>query len=118
MTRNSKQRASPSKKAAREARPNQLDKRITWASQDLDTIMKDLQRDCKPYYKIVDLVRELQDISHDVKELTKDNARVNAARKREATKHKNAELNLMTAHAVKIEHLESALRGEQKVNHG
>ena len=76
MTRNSKQRASPSKKAAREARPNQLDKRITWASQDLDTIMKDMQRDCKTYYKIVDLVRELADISHEVKKLTKDNARI------------------------------------------
>jgi len=76
MTQNKKQRASPSKKAERKARPNQLDKRITWASQDLDTIMKDLQRDCKPYYKIVDLVRELTDISHDVKELTKDNARI------------------------------------------
>jgi len=38
--------------------------------------MKDLQRDCKPYYKIVDLVRELEDISHEVKKLTKDNARI------------------------------------------
>ena len=76
MTRNSKQRASPARKAEREARPNRLDKRITWASQDLDTIMKDLQRDCKPYYKIVDLVRELADISHEVKKLTKDNARI------------------------------------------
>lgn len=84
MTRNSKQRVSPSKKAAREARPNQLDKRITWASQDLDTIMKDLQRDCKPYYKIVDLVRELADISHGVKELTKDNARIVKAKQKAA----------------------------------
>jgi len=76
LTTDKTQRASPSKKALREARPNQLDKRITWASQDLDTIMKDLQRDCKPYYKIVDLVRELADISHEVKKLTKDNARI------------------------------------------
>jgi len=82
MTQNKTQRASPAKKAEREARPNRLDKRITWASQDLDTIMKDLQRDCKPYYKIVDLVRELQDISHDVKELTKDNARIVKAKQK------------------------------------
>lgn len=84
MTTTKTQRASPSKKAAREARPNQLDKRITWASQDLDTIMKDLQRDCKPYYKIVDLVRELADISHEVKKLTKDNARIVKAKQKAA----------------------------------
>ena len=66
MTQNKTQRASPAKKAERKARTNQLATRITWASQDLDTIMKDLQRDCKPYYKIVDLVRELADISHEV----------------------------------------------------
>lgn len=84
MTTTKKQRASPSKKAAREARPNQLNNRIKWASQDLDTIMKDLQRDCKPYYKIVDLVRELADISHDVKELIKDNARIVKAKQKAA----------------------------------
>ena len=84
MATDKKQRASPSKKAAREARPNQLNNRIKWASQDLDTIMKDLQRDCKPYYKIVDLVRELEDISHEVKKLTKDNARIVKAKQKAA----------------------------------
>ena len=82
MTRNKKQRASPSKKAARAGRTNELDNRIKWASQDLDAIMKDLQRDCKPYYKIVDLVRELVGIAHDVKELTKDNARILKAKQK------------------------------------
>ena len=96
MTQNNKQRASPAKKAERKARPNRLDKRITWASQDLDTIMKDLQRDCKPYYKIVDLVRELADISHDVKELTKDNARIVKAKQKAA-----AELRVLKAEIEK-----------------
>jgi len=89
LTTNKKQRASPSKKAAREARPNQLNNRVLWASQSLDTIMKDLQRDCKPYYKIVDLVRELADISHDVKELTKDNARIVKARQKALAEIRN-----------------------------
>ena len=96
MTQNNKQRASPAKKAERKARPNRLDKRITWASHDLDTIMKDLQRDCKPYYKIVDLVRELADISHDVKELTKDNARIVKAKQKAA-----AELRVLKAEIEK-----------------
>ena len=94
MTTDKKQRASPSKKAAREARPNQLNKRITWASQDLDTIMKDLQRDCKPYYKIVDLVRELEDISHDVKELIKDNARIVKAKQKAAAELRSLEAEI------------------------
>ena len=67
---------SPSKKAKRKSAKNELNNRIMWASQDLDIIMKDLQRDCKPYYKIIDLVRELEDISHEAKELTKDNTRL------------------------------------------
>ena len=94
MTTDKKQRASPSKKAARAARPNQLNKRITWASQDLDTIMKDLQRDCKPYYKIVDLVRELEDISHDVKELIKDNARIVKAKQKAAAELRSLEAEI------------------------
>ena len=64
---------------------NQLANRLTKAGNDLDGIMKDLQRDCKPYYKIVDLVRELDDISHEADKQTKDLARVNAARKKAAT---------------------------------
>ena len=94
MTTDKKQRASPSKKAARKARPNQLNKRITWASQDLDTIMKDLQRDCKPYYKIVDLVRELEDISHDVKELIKDNARIVKAKQKAGAELRSLEAEI------------------------
>ena len=73
---NKTQRVSPSKKAKRKSAKNGLCNRIMWASQDLDIIMKDLQRDCKPYYKIIDLVRELEDISHEAKELTKDNTRL------------------------------------------
>ena len=58
--------------------------------------MKDLQRDCKPYYKIVDLVRELEDISHEAKELTKDNKRLfNLLEK------KRAELKFLKAEIAK-----------------
>ena len=64
---------------------NQLANRLTKAGNDLDGIMKDLQRDCKPYYKIVDLVRELDDIAHEADKQTKDLARVNAARKKAAS---------------------------------
>ena len=64
---------------------NQLANRLTKAGNDLDGIMKDLQRDRKPYYKIVDLVRELDDIAHEADKQTKDLARVNAARKKAAS---------------------------------
>ena len=106
MTTDKKQRASPSKKAAREARPNQLDKRITWASQDLDTIMKDLQRDCKPYYKIVDLVRELADISHEVKKLTKDNARIVKAKQKAAADIRTLQAEIKQVDRAILEHLD------------
>ena len=56
--------------------------------------MKDLQRDCKPYYKIVDLVRELEDISHDVKELIKDNARIVKAKQKAAAELRSLEAEI------------------------
>tara|TARA_Y100000310_G_C20368110_1_gene662205 strand:- start:245 stop:508 length:264 start_codon:yes stop_codon:yes gene_type:complete len=77
---------------------NQLGSRLTKASNDLDKIMRDLQRDCKPYWKFTELVTELIDISYCAEQTKKNHKRVLAARDK------------------KIEHLESALRGEQKKN--
>ncbi len=52
-----------------------LDRRIKSASTDLHIIMKDLQRDCKPYWKFSELERELLDIAHEAGKLTADHAR-------------------------------------------
>jgi len=54
---------------------NHLESRITRASKDLHQIMKDLQRDCKPYYKFSELERELLDIAHEAGKLTADHSR-------------------------------------------
>ena len=54
---------------------NQLEGRIARASKDLHTIMKDLQRDCKPYWKFSELERELLDIAHAAGKLTADHSR-------------------------------------------
>jgi len=56
-------------------RPTPLDCRIKTASTDLHIIMKDLQRDCKPYWKFSELERELLDIAHAVKTLGADHRR-------------------------------------------
>jgi len=56
-------------------RPTPLDCRIKTASKDLHIIMKDLQRDCKPYWKFSELERELLDIADAVKKLGADHAR-------------------------------------------
>ena len=54
---------------------NHLENRITRASKDLHQIMKDLQRDCKPYYKFSELERELLDIAYEAGKLTADHSR-------------------------------------------
>jgi len=56
-------------------RPTPLDCRIKTATQDLHQIMKDLQRDCKPYWKFSELERELLDIADAVKKLGADHRR-------------------------------------------
>jgi len=63
-------------------RPTPLDCRIKTASTDLHIIMKDLQRDCKPYWKFSELERELLDIAHAVKQLGADHRREIAARRK------------------------------------
>lgn len=63
---------------------NQLGNRLKKASNDLDKIMKDLQRDCKPYWKFTELVMELNDIAHEADVQTKDLARVIKAKNRAA----------------------------------
>jgi len=81
---------------------NQLGNRLKKASNDLDKIMRDLQRDCKPYWKFTELVTELIDISYCADQTKKNHKRVLAARDK------------------KIEHLEVAwarereLRGKEK----
>jgi len=55
---------------------NQLGNRLKKASNDLDKIMKDLQRDCKPYWKFTELVMELNDIAHEADVQMKDHSRV------------------------------------------
>jgi len=59
-----------------------LDRRIKSASTDLHIIMKDLQRDCKPYWKFSELERELLDIAHQAGKLTADHSRELNARRR------------------------------------
>jgi len=80
---------------------NQLEGRITRASKDLHTIMKDLQRDCKPYWKFSELERELLDIAHEAGKLTADHSRELNARRRALTQIKNLKEKI----AGKIEEL-------------
>jgi len=61
---------------------NQLEGRIARASKDLNQIMKDLQRDCKPYWKFSELERELLDIAHEAGKLTVDHSRELNGRRR------------------------------------
>jgi len=56
-------------------RDGHLATRIKTASKDLHQIMKDLQRDCKPYWKFSELERELLDIAHEAGKLTADHRR-------------------------------------------
>ena len=63
-------------------RPTPLDCRIKTASTDLHQIMKDLQRDCKPYWKFSELERELLDIADIVKRLGADHRREIASRRK------------------------------------
>jgi len=56
-------------------RQTTLERRIQTASKDLHIIMKDLQRDCKPYWKFSELERELLDIAYQARKLTADHAR-------------------------------------------
>jgi len=62
-------------------RPTPLDCRIKTATKDLHQIMKDLQRDCKPYWKFSELERELLDIADSVKRLGADHRREVSNRK-------------------------------------
>jgi len=63
-------------------RDGHLATRIKTASKDLHQIMKDLQRDCKPYWKFSELERELLDIAHEAGKLTTNHTReLNARRK-------------------------------------
>jgi len=61
---------------------NQLEGRITRASKDLHIILRDLQRDCKPYWKFSELERELLDIAHEAGRLTADHSRELNGRRR------------------------------------
>jgi septal ring factor EnvC (AmiA/AmiB activator) len=56
----------------RPAKPTTLERRLQTASKDLHQIMKDLQRDCKPYWKFSELEQELRDIAHEAGKLTVD----------------------------------------------
>jgi len=63
-------------------RQTPLEGRIKSASKDLHQIMKDLQRDCKPYWKFSELERELLDIAHQAGKLTADHSRELNSRRR------------------------------------
>jgi len=80
---------------------NQLEGRIARASKDLHKIMKDLQRDCRPYWKFSELERELLDIAHEAGKLTADHSRELNARRRALTQIKNLKEKI----AGKIEEL-------------
>ena len=67
---------------------NQIEGRIARASKDLHHIMKDLQRDCKPYWKFSELERELLDIAHAAGKLAADHSRELNARRRALTQLK------------------------------
>jgi len=63
-------------------RDGHLATRVKTASKDLHQIMKDLQRDCKPYWKFSELERELLDIAHEAGKLTADHTRELNAKRR------------------------------------
>jgi len=63
-------------------RDGHLATRIKTASKDLQIILRDLQRDCKPYWKFSELERELLDIAHEAGKLTADHLREVNARKK------------------------------------
>jgi len=73
---------------------NQLEGRIARASKDLHHIMKDLQRDCKPYWKFSELERELLDIAHAAGKLTADHSRELNARRRALNQVKKLKENI------------------------
>ena len=86
---------------------NQLEGRITRASQDLHKIMRDLQRDCKPYWKFSELERELLDIAHEAGKLTADHSRELNGRRRA--------LNQVKALKEKINKKVLSLKGAEDV---
>ncbi len=63
-------------------RETPLERRIQTASKELHQIMKDLQRDCKPYWKFSELERELLDIGYQASKLSADHKRELNARRR------------------------------------
>ena len=63
-------------------RDGHLATRIKTASKDLHIILRDLQRDCKPYWKFSELERELLDIAHEAGKLTADHSRELNGRRR------------------------------------
>ena len=63
-------------------RDGHLATRIKTASKDLHIILRDLQRDCKPYWKFSELERELLDIAHEAGRLTADHSRELNGRRR------------------------------------
>ena len=69
-------------------RDGHLATRIKTASKDLHIILRDLQRDCKPYWKFSELERELLDIAHAAGKLTADHSRELNARRRALTQVK------------------------------
>jgi len=56
--------------------------------------MKDLQRDCKPYWKFSELERELLDIAHAAGKLTADHSRELNARRRAISQIKKLKENI------------------------
>jgi len=75
-------------------RDGHLATRVKTASKDLHQIMKDLQRDCKPYWKFSELERELLDIAHAAGKLTADHSRELNARRRALTQIKKLKENI------------------------
>jgi len=75
-------------------RPTPLDCRIKTASMDLHIIMKDLQRDCKPYWKFSELERELLDIADAVKQLGANHRREITVRRKLAAELKEIAADL------------------------
>ena len=73
----------------RPAKPTTLERRLQTASKDLHQIMKDLQRDCKPYWKFSELERELLDIGYQANKLSADHLRELNGRRRALTQVKN-----------------------------
>jgi len=69
--------------------------------------MKDLQRDCKPYWKFTELVMELNDIAHESDVQMKDYSRV--------LKAKQKALSEIRALKEKIEKKKVSLKGAEDV---